>query len=149
MAHAQQQILDALAALLSSGGTVAGTRVFVDRVDPLQANELPAILIEEDQEGESAEPYTIHGVEQRELSVLVSGVLSHSTTAAADARALGLAMEKLIAPSTALAALAKLGVRITHSRLVITGELDRLLAARQQSWRFTYLVNAATPDVIF
>lgn len=149
MAHAQQQILDALKTLLAAGGTVAGTRVFLDRVDPLQPTELPAILIEEEPEGESAEPYTVHGVEQRELAVLVSGVLSHSTTAAADARNLGLAIEKLIAPSTALAALAKLGVRITNSRMVVQGDLDRLLAARLQSWRFTYLVNAATPDVIF
>ncbi len=148
MAHAQQQILDALQALLAAGGTVAGTRVFLDRVDPLQASELPAILIEEEPEGESAEPETIHGVERRELAVLVSGVVTHGTTAAADARALGLAIEKLVAPSTALAALAKLGVRITNSRMVVQGEFDRLLAARQQSWRFTYLVNAATPDVI-
>lgn len=149
MAHAQQQVLDALQALLAGGGTAAGARVFLDRVDPLQPNELPAILIEEEPEGESAEPYTVHGVERRELAVSVSGVVTHSTTAAADARALGLAIEKLVAPSTALAALAKLGVRITNSRLAINGEGDRLMAARQQSWRFVYLVNPATPDVIF
>lgn len=149
MAHAQQQILDALQSLLAGGGTVAGARVFVDRVDPLQPSDLPAILIEESPEGETAEPYTVHGVEQRILEVLVSGVLSHSTTAAADARALGLAIEKLVAPSTALAALAKLGVRITNSSMVVQGDLDRLLAARQQTWRFSYMVNAATPDVIF
>lgn len=149
MAHAQQQILDALRTVLLNGGTVAGTRVFLDRVDPLQANELPAILIEEDEGGENAEPYTVHGVEQRELAVSVSGVVTHTTTAAADARALGLAIEKLVAPSTALAALAKLGVRITNSRMVINGEGDRLMAARQQSWRFVYLVSAESPDIIF
>jgi hypothetical protein len=149
MAHAQQQILDALQALLAAGGTVAAGRVFLDRVDPVQTSELPAILIEEDADGESAEPYTIHGVEQRELGVTVSGVLSHSTTAAADARALGLAIEKLVSPSVALAALAKIGVRISNSRMVISGDGAQLLAARQQTWRFTYLVNAATPDIIF
>lgn len=146
--HAQQQILNALQALLAAGGTVAGNRVYLDRVDPLQSDELPAILIEEE-DGETAEPYTIHGVEQRELSVSISAVLAHSSTAAADARAFGLAVEKLIAPSTALAALAKLGVRITASRPHNNGEGDRLLAARQQSWRFTYLVSATTPDIIF
>ncbi len=149
MAHAQQQILDALETLLKAGATVAGTRVFVDRVDPLQANELPALLIEEGDNGESAEPYTIHGVDRRELDVSISCVLTHGTTAAADARAFGLAVEKLVAPSSALAALAKLGVQLTSSRMVVTGEGDRLLAARAQSWRFTYLVNAATPDIIF
>lgn len=149
MAHAQQQILDALRTVLLNGGTVAGTRVFLDRVDPLQANELPAILIDEGEGGETAEPYTVHGVERRELDVSVSGIVTHSTTAAADARALGLAIEKLVAPSTALAALAKLGVRISNSRMAITGEGDRLMAARQQSWLFTYLVNADSPDLIF
>ena len=148
MAHAQQQILDALAALLVAGGTVAGARVFVDRVDPLQPNELPAILIEEG-DGETAEPYTIHGVERRELDVSISCVLTHGTTAAADARAFGLAVEKLVAPSTALAALAKLGVQLTSSRMVVSGEGDRLLAARAQSWRFAYMVNPASPDIIF
>lgn len=148
MAHAQQQILDALKSLLAAGGTVAGARVFLDRVDVLQPADLPAILIEEEPEGETAQPETVHGMERRELSVLVSGVVTHSSTAAADARALGLAIEKLVAPSTTLAALAKGGVRIAASRQVNTGDLDRLLAARQQSWRFTYYVMAATPDVI-
>ena len=145
--HAQQQVLNALQALLAAGGTVAGARVYLDRADPLTASELPAILIEEDG-GESAEPSTIHGVEQRELGVQVAAVLSHSTTAAADARAFGLAVEKLIATSTSLRALAKLGVRIASSRQINSGEFDRLMAAREQSWRFTYLVDAATPDVI-
>lgn len=147
MAHAQQQILDALKAVLLAGGTSAGSNVFLDRVDPLQPNELPAIRIEEEPEGESAAPFTVHGIEQRELAVSVSGVVTHSTTAAADARALGLAIEKLVAPSSALAALATQGIRITNSRMVINGEGDRLMAAREQSWRFVYLVNPATPDI--
>ena len=48
MAHAQQQVLDAVRAALVLAATVAGARVFVDRVDPLQASELPAILVDED-----------------------------------------------------------------------------------------------------
>lgn len=149
MAHAQQQILDALQALLVGGGTVAGARVFVDRVDPLQPSELPAILIEESEDGESAEPFTVSGFEQRELGISISGVVSHATAAAAQARDLGLVIEKLVAPSAALAALAKLGVRITSSRLVKSGDGDRLLAAREQAWRFTYVVSANNPDIIF
>lgn len=149
MAHAQQQILDALQALLAGGGTAAGARVFVDRVDPLQPVDLPAILIEESEDGESSEPFTVSGLEQRELGVSISGVVTHPTAAAAQARELGLAIEKLVSPSAALASLAKLGVRITSSRLVISGEGDRLLAAREQSWRFTYVVSANTPDIIF
>lgn len=146
--HAQQQVLNALQTLLASGGTVAGARVYLDRVDPLQPDELPAISIEEDAEGEAAQMYTVDSLQQRDLSVTVSCILSHATTAAADARSFGLAVEKLIAPSTALAALCKLGINITASRQINNGEGDRLFAARQQTWRFSYLVTPATPDTI-
>lgn len=148
MAHAQQQILNALQTLLVAGGTVAGARVYLDRVDAVPPESLPAILIEEDVEGETAELYTIGSLEQRQLAVQITAVLAQTTTAAADARAFGLAIEKLIAPSTAIGALAKLGWRIKNSRQLNSGESERLLAARQQNWIFTYLVAPAAPDVI-
>lgn len=148
MAHAQQQVLNALQALLAGGSTVAATRVFLDRVDPLQPDELPAILIEEDGDGETSELSTISGLEQRELAVQITGVVTQTTTAAADSRSLGLAIEKLISASAAIGALAKLGWRITSSRQVNNGEADRLFAARQQSWRFAYIVSPLAPDVI-
>lgn len=148
MAHAQQQVLDALQTLLAAGGTVAGANVFVDRVDPLQENELPAILIGEDGDGETSEPATIGALEQRTLAVQVSCVLKDSTTAAADAREFGLAVEKLIAGSTALALVARMGWYITGSRQVNNGEADRFFASRVQSWRFGYMVAATAPDVI-
>lgn len=146
--HIQQQVLDALQALLAAGGTAAGARVYVDRVDPLQPGQLPAILITEDDGGEDAEPYTFDGIEQRTLSVVVRCVVPPGPTAAADARALGLAGEKLISPSAVMAALCKLGVRITNSRHVNRGEGEQLFAERVQTWQFIYLVNPATPDVV-
>lgn len=143
--HAQQQLLNALQATLAAGATLAGTRVFVDRVDPLQPEELPAILIEED--GETAEPFRIDGLEQRELSVNVHCVIAHSTTAAPQARAFGLAVEKLLANQSAWRPDANVMVnRITSSRPVTNGEADRLLATRQQAWVFAYLVRPETPD---
>lgn len=147
MAHAQQQILDALQALLVAGGTVAGARVFVDRVDPLQAAELPAILMEEGDDGERVETAFLDGSERRELHVVISCALAASSTAAADARALGLAVEKLVSPNAALKVMARYGVRITDSRLIVNGDGDRLLACRQQNWRLAYWVNPASPDV--
>ena len=148
MAHAQQQILDALQALLIAGATAAAGRVFVDRVDPLQANELPAILIEEGDNGEQVETVMLGGHERRELNVVINCVLAASSTAAADARAFGLAAEKLVYPNAALQLLAKFGSRLTESRLVMIGDGDRLLAARVQTWRIAYLVNPTAPDVI-
>lgn len=146
MASAQQQILTALQALLAAGGTVAGTRVYLDRVDALQPADLPAITIEED--GERAESIDLAGEQQRESTITVHCALAATTTAAADARAFGLAVEKLIANSAALAALAFDGVYITNSRTEINGDGDRLMASRDQTWLMAYRVDPTAPDVI-
>ena len=148
MAHAQQQILEAVQTVLANGNTAAGDRVFLDRVDALQPGELPAILVDESPDGETAEPFNLHGLEQRQLSVQVRGIVAHGTEAAAQARDLGLEVEKLIAGSTTLAAMAQGGVRIESSRPANEGDGDRLMALREQSWRFTYYVNPEAPDTL-
>lgn len=148
MAHAQQQVLDALQAVLIAGGTLAGTRVFVDRVDPLQREELPAILIEEDGDGESAETDDLEGIERRVLRVVIGCVLADSDSAAADGRAFGLVVEKLVSPSAAIRAFSATGPRLTSSRLLQNGEGDRLLGGRQQAWLIDYCVDPSAPDVI-
>ena len=146
MAHAQQQILDAVQALLIAGATAAGNRVFVDLVDPLQPSQLPALLIQED-DGETSETVYLDGGERRELSVLISCVVTADVGAAYAARQLGLVVEKLVASSTTLAGLARGGLRITRSSPVTSGDGDRLLAAREQGWRFAYFVKPSAPDV--
>lgn len=148
MASAQQQILNALQALLAAGGTVAGGRVFVDRVDPLQPSELPAIIIQEDPAGEACEPVIDGQVDRRELAVSVHCVISHSSNAAAQAREFGVVVEKLIAGSAALATLAQGAVQLQSSRPNLEGDSDRLLATRAQSWLFAYFVHPTTPDVL-
>jgi hypothetical protein len=148
MAHVQQQILDAVKTLLAAAGTAATSNVFLDRVDPLQRSELPGIAIEEAPDGEAAEPYLINGVEQRTYQVDIAGAVKGGATAAADARALGLQIEKAIAASAVLAALAKGGVRITASRQVNAGDGEEIITARQQRWAFTYYVRPETPDLV-
>ena len=149
MPHAQQQILEAVKTVLAGGATAAGSRVFLDRVNALQPNELPAITVDEAAEGESVELTTIDNVEQRALGVTVACIVAHGSAAAAQARDLGLQVEKLLAGSTALRALCKLGVQINSSRIEISGEGDRLMAAREQNWTMTYMCAAETPDIIF
>ncbi len=148
MAHVQQQILDALKTLLAAAGTAATSSVFLDRVDTLQRNELPAIAIEEAPDGETAEPYLISGIEQRTLQVDVAGAVKGGATAPADARALGLQIEKAVATSSALAALAKGGVRILASRQANAGDGEETITARQQRWAFTYYVRPEAPDIV-
>lgn len=146
--HVQQQVLNALAAALVAGDTAAADRVYVDRVDPVPVAKLPAIVILEADAGEEAEPASIHSLDQRTLNVEVHCVLKQCTTAAADARAFGLAVEKIVRPSTTLAALIKRRPRMTGSRPAISGAGEELVAARVQSWQFTYLVNPSAPDVV-
>lgn len=149
MAHLQQQVLDAVRTLIAAGSTSAGSRVYVDRVDPAQAAQLPMIVISETEQGEDAEPATVTTLQQRTLGVVIECVVTHSTTAAADARTLGLAVEKIVAPTGgAIGALCKAGWRIVNSRLAISGEADRLVASRVQTWQFAYYVNKTTPDVV-
>lgn len=146
MAHAQQQILDALQALLISGNTVAAGRVFVDRVDPLQANELPAILIDEGEDGERVEVEDLDDGQVRETTFMVACVMSSDDAPAA--RAFGLSVEKLIASNSALRALAREGPDLMANRRLQNGEADRLFSGRLHSWRIAYAVNPIAPDLI-
>lgn len=146
MASAQQQILTALQALLAAGGTVAGARVYLDRVDALQPADLPAIEIEE--LGETSDVIELDGMQQRQSTFVVHCVLAHSTQAATQARAFGLAVEKLIANSAAVSALAHLGIFIASSRTEINGDADRLTASRDQTWQASYLLHPTDPEII-
>lgn len=146
MASAQQQIMNALQTLLAAGATVASTRVFLDKVDNLQAADLPAIVIEE--KGETAEVVQMDGLQERTSTLAVHCVLTHTTTAAADARSFGLAVEKLIANSSAVAALAHLGIFIQQADTAINGDGATLLASRDQIWQASYLVHPTNPEII-
>lgn len=146
-APAQLQILNALKTLLVAGSTAAGARVFLHRTDPLQADELPALVIEE------AGPITMEtimmdGSERRDMDVIVYCALAASDTAAADSMTFGLATEKLIAADTGLQTLCQFGVNILERSNPMNGEGDRFLAASQQKWRFGYWVHPLNPDVI-
>lgn len=150
MAHVQQQVLEAVQAVLIAAATDAGSNVFLDRVDPVPAKSLPAILVYESDQGETAQPYTVHGLEQRTLSVVTAGVVKHCADAPKNARAFGLAVEVALNEDEGdtLAALCKLGWRMVTSRQINSGEGENLVAAREQVWQFTYLVNPAAPDVV-
>jgi hypothetical protein len=146
MPHAQQQVLDAIAASLVAAGTDAAARVFVDRVDPLQPQELPAVLVDEAPDGETTSADDFGPTYTRNLSVRVVCVVAQGSTAGA--RELGLQVEKAMATGAALAAVAKGGVVLQNSRPQTDTQADRLLSLREQEWQLTYFTNAATPDVL-
>lgn len=146
--HAVQQILNTVQAVLAAGGTPAGTRVFLDRIDPVQAAELPAILIDEADSGEQSQTEDLDGTERRELRITIVCLLAATTDAVAIARTFGLAIEKLIASNAGLKALSTNPPRLLSSRLLQNGEGDRLFAGREHIWLVDYCVFPAAPDVI-
>jgi hypothetical protein len=145
MPHLQQQTLDAIRTALVAGATAAGARVFVDRVDPLQANELPAILVDES-DGESVEVDGVMQTYRRSLAVRVTCAAGGSGAMAA-ARELGLQVERLLAPQLLLGGLASGGMTLIASRPTLQGEADRLMALRELDYAAITYSQAATPDV--
>lgn len=149
MAHVQQQILDAIQERLKAGETVANQDVFVDRLDTVRKGQPAAILIREGEGGDEIQVGTIKDIQERVLNVDISCALRATEGAAAEAREFGLAVEKLLSPKAAnpdILALCK-DWTITNSRLANSGEGEDEVASRVQSWRFTYFVRKAAPDV--
>ncbi|MGJ7544630.1 hypothetical protein [Variovorax sp. LT1R16] len=145
MAHVQQQILDGVQTALIAAATAAGARVYLDRVDTLEEGDLPALLVQESPEGESIDPKTVSGLEQRTFSVLVAAVVAHGTDYAKEARALGLQVEQVLGVSSF--AVPKPGrARIVASRITLSGEGNQAMAAKEQTWRFTYFTRRGAPD---
>lgn len=144
--HVQQQIIDGVAAALAAAGTAAGARVFADRVDPLEAAELPAIVVLEAPEGEQVDPQTVGGTDQRQYSVAVHCLVAHSTDYARRARDLGAQVERVL--SARGFPVPKPGrSRLRASRITLVGDADRAMAAREQTWLFTYFTRRGEPDV--
>lgn len=147
MAHIQQQILAAVVAVLAAAAIVPSGRVYLDRLDPLEAGELPAILVKEAPAGESVQPATIAGIDERLYAVSITAVVAHASEYGSRARELGLQIEKALDAATAtLFALAQGGFRLDTARMILSGESKDAKAARQQIWRFTYFVRSGSPD---
>lgn len=152
MAHLQQQILEAVQSVLKTGSpTAAGQHVYLDRIDDLDGSLCPAITIAEAGDGEDVQIVNFGGtLQQRTLRVQIECCVKVVTTFAADARSLGLAVEKLLNAATRPAGLSALinggDIAITASRQDMTDSLDKPVAKRVQTWQITYFCDAATPD---
>ncbi len=144
--HVQQQILEAVAAALKAAATPAGNRVFLDLLDPLEDDQLPAIVVLEAPQGEQIEPQTVNGLEQRQFAVSVQCMVVHSTDYARQARALGAAVERVLgAPRLSIPKPGR--SRLRASRITLIGDADRAVASREQTWQFTYYTRRGEPDV--
>jgi len=143
MAHIQQQILDAISTTLVDLTDAEG-RVYVDNLDPRRAAKLPFILVAE--AGEQVDADTLSS-DERLFDVQITCALKLTENHAAQSREFGLAVEKLMAASSAIDALCDGGHFITSSQLQQAGTAEEPYAARVQSWRFIYRCDPEAPDV--
>lgn len=145
MPHVQQLTLEAVQTAIALAAVVPTGRVYLDRIDPLQPNELPCICITEDGpelvDYLGQEPDGFY--QKRTLNVLVSCVVAPDATAAA-ARTLGLAVEQALQRSTVLRGLMA-GYQISSSDYEQSGVAERLFNQRVQRWQFTYTTHSNDP----
>ena len=146
MAHAQQQVLDRLQALLIAAVAAVDSRVYVHQVDPVPRERLPALLVDEDEAGESGEPYDVEGHEYRTLIVVIECLAAGGSSPAAVID-LGMQVEQAIFADVPLAGMASLEIRRLSSKPLISGEGDALISTRRQTWRFGYAIDPLHPDV--
>lgn len=143
--HLQQQIVDWTVARLAG---IAGVQVFDDdRVDPLQVEDLPAIVVRGPGGGAVEADARVRLIQRREFAVEISVYLRLESGVARAARAIGLQIEQRLAaqPSTA-GGLCQSVQLAADPELTLTGEGDARVAQLVQSWTFAYRVRPDAPD---
>lgn len=151
--HVQQQILEAVQAVLVAAAIVPTGRVYLDRTDELPEDDLPAIDILGGDQGaeESIEYQTMHhpATQSRSFSFPITGVARGAHGAAKAARNLGRSVEAAI---MATASTIAVGGRVIDMVLADSSERKQNgnalpMVAVSQTWQAQYHTTAGTPDV--
>ena len=143
--HLHKQIRDAVKTALT-GLSTTGSRVFANRLQPLQDANLPALRIFADEE--RAEAMTIHAPQMlgRELTLVVEAC-AKATTALDDT------LDQISKEvETALAAGITLGgqnLQITYTGMSFDDEqLDKPIGVKRMSFTTPYTAMSNAPDVL-
>jgi hypothetical protein len=143
MAHARQQIREAVAAALT-GLASTGTRVFQSRMRPQDEASLPALLVTTNDEEITT---SIGSVQTRLLGVTVECIAQPS--GAVDDVLDTIAEEVEIAMHNAgLFGGLVAGSELTSVSVSFTDELQKPCGALSMQYRFTYFTNAGAPGTI-
>jgi hypothetical protein len=146
--HLQQQILDAVTALITGASVALNLdHVEPDPIDPVRKGIERLVRIEEGENGDDVLPGSIRSLQQRSFELVIHCLERRTTPAAA--RAFGLEVEKLVSTGNpTLRGLCKGGWALTNSRQSISGEGEELVVDRLLTYRFDYFVLKTTPDVV-
>lgn len=149
--HVQDQILDALSALLIGAGTSAGASVFTERVDELPRNKTKAIEIEaQSEEIESPTNIGWPRTQMRAFALDIRCTVKQQGAYRKAAGNLAKEVEQAIAASQVaqtLGGIASLGVHLSRSVVAKDGSGDKALYSIVQSWTAGYQTRANAPDV--
>lgn len=144
MSHARTQIRQAVVALLN-GNTEAGNRVFSSRVHPLDDAKLPALLVYTPQENIGERSMQRPRTQQRQLQLAVEGYLKARGDIDAEADALALEVEQMIAADPTLAGLVK-DISLESTATQLSGEGEKPVAVITLTFAVLYCVKENAPQ---
>lgn len=144
--HVRRQIREAVGTVLT-GLTTTGARVFQSRVYPLEAADLPGLLISTRNETTTLLEIGTNPLVERVLTLEVAAVAQ--ATADLDDTLDGICKEVEIAlasPGATLAALAK-NIALVATDIELTGEAAQPTGRASMEYRITYYTHETAPDV--
>lgn len=145
--HLRDRIVDAIGTLLT-GLSTTSTRVYLDRVDVLEAAELPGLTIM--QANESSEPLTV-STPRTMQAVLDVDVTCHSklATGTLARKQLNLMTQEVqvaMAGDRSIGALAKVAT-LVQTDFDYSGDGEYPVGTARMRWQILYLYAENTPDV--
>lgn len=143
--HQQQQILDAVQALLVTANTAAGANVFVELLDSLQESQLPAIHIEGGDEDINNDSLNSPAYQLRAYQFTTACIVAGTGK---DARNLAAQIEVALFASPGNASGKANTLVLTGSEVRKDGSGAIPLFEVQQKWQAQYITRAGIPDAL-
>jgi len=143
MAHARQQIREAIAAVIT-GLTTTGTNVYQSRVYPLETAKLPSLIVYTTEE--EIEEY--NGTRTiRNLSVVIEGYAKATSNVDDTLDTIAEEVETAIFADAKIGGRCKFGMLQT-TEITLTGEQEKPLGKIEMTFVFIYHVDGASPGTL-
>jgi hypothetical protein len=143
--HMRKQIRDAVVARLTNL-TTTGANVFQDRVYALSDEELPAIIINTENETSQPNALMASRLMQRELNISVTAYVKAVATMDDKLDQICKEVEIALATDTSLGGLTK-DLYLTSTNMTLDGSGEQPRGLAQMLWAASYYVRETAPDV--
>lgn len=146
MTHARTQIRQAVVALLM-GNTAAGNRVYSSRVHPLDDPKLPALLVFTPQESMGNPTMQRPRTQQRTLQLMIEGYVKARGDIDAEADALALEVEQIIAADPTFGGRVK-DAMLDTTATQLSGDGEKPVAVITLTFAVLYCVKENAPETL-